>query len=101
MDKNNNNILHYLFNHPFEQDIELNFEKIMNYMSTNNQMNKKNLEILSQENKDGITPLMMLLKNGWYKSLISYFKYFEYKPHINSKNKNNNLHCAIDGGNIK
>ena len=101
VDKNNNNILHYLFNHPFEQDIELNFEKIMNYMSTNNQMNKKNLEILSQENKDGITPLMMLLKNGWYKSLISYFKYFEYKPHINSKNKNNNLHCAIDGGNIK
>ena len=101
VDKNNSNILHYLFNQQFEADIEINFEKIMNYYKTTFKKNKIKLDILTKEDKNGITPLSMLLKKGWYDTLVKYFNYFEYKPHIISSNKNNNIHCAIDGGNIK
>ena len=101
VDKNNSNILHYLFNQQFEADIEINFEKIMNYYQTTFKKNKIKLDILTKEDKNGITPLSMLLKKGWYDTLVKYFNYFEYKPHIISSNKNNNIHCAIDGGNIK
>ena len=100
-DKNNCNILHYLFNQPFEEDIALNFERIMNYYQNNCKKNKIKFDELANEDKDGITPLAMLLKNGWYKTLVEYFNYFEYQPHIILSNKNNNIHCAIEGGNIK
>ena len=100
-DKNKCNILHYLFNQPFEEDIVSNFERIMNYYQNNCKKNKMKFDELANEDKDGITPLAMLLKNGWYKTLVKYFNYFEYQPHIILSNKNNNIHCAIEGGNIK
>ena len=100
-DKNKCNILHYLFNQPFEEDIVSNFERIMNYYQNNCKKNKTKFDELANEDKDGITPLAMLLKNGWYKTLVKYFNYFEYQPHIILSNKNNNIHCAIEGGNIK
>ena len=101
VDKNNSNILHYLFNQSLETDIEINFEKIMNYYQSTNKKNKINLDSLKNENKNGITPLAMLLKKGWYNTLVKYFKYFDYEPHIILSTKNNNIHCAIEGGNIK
>ena len=100
-DKNKCNILHYLFNQPFEEDIVSNFERIMNYYQNNCKKNKMKFDELANEDKDGITPLAMLLKNGWYKTLVKYFNYFEYQSHIILSNKNNNIHCAIEGGNIK
>ena len=101
VDKNNSNILHYLFNQPLETDIEIDFEKIMNYYQTRNKKSKMKLDSLKNEDKNGITPLVMLLKKGWYNTLVKYFKYFDYEPHIILSNKNNNIHCAIEGGNIK
>ena len=101
VDKNNSNILHYLFNQPFETDIEANFEKIMNYYQNNNKKSQIKLDSLKKEDKNGITPLTILLKKGWYNTLVIYFKYFDYEPHIILSTKNNNIHCAIEGGNIK
>ena len=101
VDKNNSNILHYLFNQPLETDIEIDFEKIMNYYQTRNKKSKMKLDSLKNEDKNGITPLILLLKKGWYNTLVKYFKYFDYEPHIILSNKNNNIHCAIEGGNIK
>ena len=101
VDKDNSNILHYLFNQPKETDVEINFEKIMNYYLIKNKKSKIKLDLLNKEDKNGITPLAMLLKKGWYNTLVKYFKYFDYQPHIILNTKNNNIHCAIDGGNIK
>ena len=98
-DKNNENFLHYLFNNnEFETD-EI-FESIMIY-ATNNTKNKNKLELLTKEDKNGITPLVIILRKGWYKNLKIYFKYFEYKPHIIKSSRNNYIHCAIEGKNIK
>ena len=52
VDKNNSNILHYLFNQQFEADIEINFEKIMNYYQTTFKKNKIKLDILTKENNN-------------------------------------------------
>jgi len=100
VDKNNENILHYLFNNIFENNSIEIFEKIMVY-ATNNNENKNKLELLTKEDKNGITPLNILLRKGWYNILKIYFNYFEYKPHIIKSNKNNYIHCAIEGKNIK
>ena len=101
VDKNNENILHYLFNRKnFDVDIDKIFEKIMIYATSINK-NKNRVELLIKEDKNGITPLVIILKKGWCNILKLYFKYFEYKPHIIKSNKNNYIHCAIDGGNIK
>ena len=101
VDKNNENILHYLFNrNVFEYDNIPIFEKIMIY-ATNNIKNKNKIELLIEEDKNGITPLAIILRKGWYSTLKLYFKYFEYKPHIIKSNKNNYIHCAIEGKNIK
>jgi len=101
VDKNNENILHYLFNrNVFDVDIDKIFEKIMIYANSNNK-NKNRVELLTKEDKNGITPLVIILRKGWCNILKIYFKYFEYKPHIIKSNKNNYIHCAIDGGNIK
>ena len=101
VDKNKENILHYLFNNgPFEYDIIEIFENIMLY-ATNNIKNKNKIELLTKEDKNGITPLVIILRKGWYNILKIYFKYFEYKPHIIKSNKNNYIHCAIEGNNIK
>ena len=98
-DKNNENFLHYLFNNnEFETD-EI-FESIMIY-ATNNTKNKNKLELLTKEDKNGITPLVIILRKGWYNNLKIYFKYFEYKPHIIKSSRNNYIHCAIEGKNIK
>ena len=101
VDKNNSNILHHLFKQKNEFEIEKNFGKIMNYCIDNNKKNKMKLSLLTKENNNGITPLNMLLKKGWYKTLVLYFKYFDYEPHIIQSTKNNNIHCAIEGGEIK
>ena len=101
VDKNNENILHYLFNkNEFENNSIEIFEKIMVY-ATNNNKNKNKLELLTKEDKNGITPLVIVLRKGWYNILKIYFNYFEYKPHIIKSNKNNYIHCAIEGKNIK
>ena len=101
VDKNKENFLHYLFyKNEFEYDTVEIFEKIMIY-AANNIKNKAKIDILTKEDKDGITPLVIILNKGWYKTLQVYFKYFEYKPHIIKSNKNNYIHCAIDGKNIK
>ena len=101
VDKNNSNILHHLFNQPMENDIEINFEKIMNYYQNRDKKSKIKLDSLKNEDINGITPLSMLLKKGWYNTLVKYFQYFDYEPHIIASTKNNNIHCAIEGGNIK
>ena len=100
-DRNNSNILHYLFNQSKETDVEINFEKIMNYYLVKNKKNKIKLDLLNKEDKNGFTPLTILLKKGWYNTLVKYFKYFDYHPHVILNTKNNNIHCAIEGGNIK
>lgn len=101
VDKNNENILHYLFNrNVFDVDIDKIFEKIMIYATSNNK-NKNRVELLTKEDKNGITPLVIILRKGWYNILKIYFKYFEYKSHIIKSNKNNYIHCAIEGRNIK
>ena len=100
-DRNNSNILHYLFNQSKETDVEINFEKIMNYYLVKNKKNKIKLDLLNKEDKNGFTPLTILLKKGWYNTLVKYFKYFDYQPHVILNTKNNNIHCAIEGGNIK
>ena len=100
-DRNNSNILHYLFNQSKETDVEINFEKIMNYYLVKNKKNKIKLDLLNKEDKNGFTPLAILLKKGWYNTLVKYFKYFDYQPHVILNTKNNNIHCAIEGGNIK
>ena len=108
VDKENKNILHYLFSNnnndnkynEFEYDKDEIFEEIMIY-TTNNIKNKNKIDLLTKEDKNGITPLVIILKNGWYNVLQVYFKYFKYKPHIIKSNKNNYIHCAIDGKNIK
>ena len=106
VDKENRNILHYLFinnkdnNNVLEFDKDEIFEKIMIY-TTNNIKNKNKIDLLTKEDKNGITPLVIILKNGWYNVLQVYFKYFKYKPHIIKSNKNNYIHCAIDGKNLK
>ena len=101
MDKNNENFLHYLFfKNEFEYDTVEIFEKIMIY-ATDNIKNKSKIDLLTKEDKNGITPLVIILRKGWYKILQVYFKYFEYKPHIIKSNKNNYIHCAIEGKNIK
>ena len=101
VDKNNSNILHYLFNQTFEVDISQNFEKIMRYYKNNCKKDKAKFDLLTKEDKDGITPLSMILRNGWYETLEKYFNYFDYKPHIIFSSKNNNIHCAIEGKNVK
>ena len=101
VDKDKSNILHYLFNQTFEVDIPNNFEKIMNYYQNNCEKDKEKFDLLTKEDKNGITPLSMILKNGWYETLVKYFNYFDYKPHIIFSSKNNNIHCAIEGKNLK
>ena len=68
VDKNNQNILHYLFNNEYEYDVIEIFEKIMNYARNNNK-NKNKIELLTKEDKNGITPLVIILKKGWYNLL--------------------------------
>ena len=106
VDKENKNILHYLLsnNNDNINDISIDkdeiFEKIMIY-AIKNIKNKNKIDLLTKEDINGITPLVIILKNGWYNVLQVYFKYFKYKPHIIKSNKNNYIHCAIDGKNIK
>ena len=101
VDEDNSNILHYLFNQTFEIDIPKNFEKVMNYYQNNCKKDKTKFDLLTKEDKNGITPLSMILKNGWYETLVEYFNYFDYKPHIIFSSKNNNIHCAIEGKSLK
>ena len=101
VDNNNKNILHYLFNNNvFEYDVIKIFGNLMDY-AKNLHQNKNTKEFFTKEDRNGITPLVIILKKGWFNILKKYFEYFEYKPHIIKSNKNNNLHCAIDGKNIK
>ena len=82
MDKNNENVLHYLFSkNEFEYDTVEIFEKIMIY-AENNIKNKNKINLLTKEDKKGKTPLVIILKKGWYNVLETYITYFEYMPHI-------------------
>lgn len=107
-DKDNGNYLHYLLKiKKIYQEIEaknneayLNiiFEKAMNYAKNDN---KDKIELLAKEDKNGITPLNLILLNGLSSLLNLYFKYFKYKPHVINSNKNNYIHCAIEGKKLR
>ena len=97
---NNENILHYLFKNELNYEIDKIFEKIMIYIN-GDKKNKNRKELLKKEDKNGITPLVLILRKGWYNILKLYLHYFKYKPHIIKSDKNNNIHCAIEGKEIK
>ena len=105
VDKNNNNLFHYLFNDMNNQkDIIEAITKIMNYKGKSNDKiysleNKKYL--LSQPNNDGITPIIIILQKGFVKILIEIYKYIEYQKYEIPSTKNNLIHCSIEGKNIK
>ena len=76
----------------------------MNYKGNNN--NKvysidKKKQLLTHPNNNGITPIVIILRKGWYDSLCLIFKYIDYQKYIIPCNNNNLIHCAIEGKNIK
>ena len=105
VDKNNNNLFHYLFSNKLvEFGIIPIIIKIMNYKGNNN--NKvysidKKKQLLTHPNNNGITPIVIILRKGWYDSLCLIFKYIDYQKYIIPCNNNNLIHCAIEGKNIK
>ena len=105
VDKNNNNLFHYLFNDMNNQkDIIEAITKIMNYKGKNNDKiysleNKKYL--FTQPNNDGITPIIIILQKGFVNILTEIYKYIDYQKYEIPSTKNNLIHCAIEGKNIK
>jgi hypothetical protein len=105
LDKNNNNLFNYLFNDMNNsKDIVEAITKIMNYNGNNNNKiysleNKKYL--FTQSNNDGITPIIIVLKKGFVNILTEIYKYIDYEKYEVPSTKNNLIHCAIEGKNIK
>ena len=104
VDNNNNNLFHYLFKKRIENGVIPIITKIMNYKGNNNNKiysldKKKNL--LSHPNNNGITPIVIILRNGWFDSLCLIFKYIDYQKYIIPCSNNNLIHCAIEGKSIK
>ena len=104
-DKNNNNIFHYLFRDKILDNGIVDFIlKIMNYKgNTNSKINSldKKKELFTKPNNYGITPIVIILKLGWYKPLCSIFTFIGYQKYIIPCDNNNLIHCAIEGKNIK
>ena len=103
-DKNNSNVFHYLLqNKSIDNGINEFISKIMNYKGNNTKINsiEKKKELLTKPNNDGITPIVIILKKGWYGPLCLIFKYIDYQKYIIPCNNNNLIHCAIEGKNIK
>ena len=105
LDKNNNNLFNYLFNDMNNsKDIVEAITKIMNYNGNNNNKiysleNKKYL--FTQSNNDEITPIIIVLKKGFVNILTEIYKYIDYEKYEVPSTKNNLIHCAIEGKNIK
>ena len=105
VDNNNNNLFHYLFNNKrIENGVISIINKIMNYKGNNNNkiysLDKKK-SLLTHPNNNGITPIVIILRNGWFDSLCLIFKYIDYQKYIIPCTNNNLIHCAIEGKNIK
>ena len=103
VDNNKYNILHYLIKNERNQENEAItiFEKFMNYNNNINQKkNSKKIELLSQPNNKGITPLILILQRGWTNFLKKYLEYVDYKKYIFPLTNNNLIHYAIDSKKI-
>ena len=101
VDKNNNNIFHHLFNKSkIENGIIAIITRIMNYKG-NKYLTDKKKNLFTRPNNNGITPIVIILRNGWFDSLCLIFKYIDYQKYIIPCNNNNLIHCAIEGKNIK
>ena len=103
VDNNKYNILHYLIKSERNQELQAItiFEKFMNYNNNINQKkNSKKIELLSQPNNKGITPLILILQRGWTNFLKKYLEYVDYKKYIFPLTNNNLIHYAIDSKKI-
>lgn len=103
VDNNKYNILHYLLKSKSNEELQaINiFEKFMNYnININQKKNIKKIELLSQPNNKGITPLILILQRGWTNFLKKYLEYVDYKKYIFPLNNNNLIHYAIDSKRI-
>ena len=103
VDNNKYNILHYLIKSESNQELEAMtiFEKFMNYnININQKKNNKKIELLSQPNNKGITPLILILQRGWTNFLKKYLDYVDYKKYIFPLTNNNLIHYAIDSKKI-
>ena len=95
-DNYNRNCLFYLLNNmTFEDDALKVLNEILNYNNTLENPKKSSSELLMQTDKNGNSPLTIILKKGWEKLLILYFEYVKYQ-----NNNNNIIHFAIDGKKI-
>ena len=104
VDINNNNVFHHLFNNNIvEYEITVIITKIMHYKANNNKLYSidKKKYLFTQPNNEGITPIVIVLRKGWFNSLCLIFKYIDYQKYIIPNNNNNLIHCAIEGKNIK
>ena len=101
VDKNNNNVFHHLFNeNKIENGIVGIITKIMNYKGNKYLIDKKK-NLFTSPNNNGITPIVIILRRGWFDSLCLIFKYIDYQKYIIPCDNNNLIHCAIEGKNIK
>ena len=104
VDKNNNNLFHYLFKEMQQKDgiIEA-ITTIMNYKGNNNKIYsiEKKKYLFSQPNNEGITPIIFVLQKGYVDILSFIYKYIDYQKYIIPSSNNNLIHCAIEGKNIK
>ena len=96
IDNNNYNFIFYILNNFVLEDDAL--ECLIYILEYNNKLKKPkktSIELLRQQDKQGNTPLIIILKKGWPKILKEYFKYSKYE-----KTNNNLIFYAIDGKNI-
>ena len=105
VDRNNNNLFHYLFNDMNQPKAILEaITKIMNYKGNNNNkiysLEKKKY-LFTQPNNVGITPIIIILQKGSVEILSLIFKYIDYQKYIVPSTNNNLIHCAIEGKGIK
>ena len=94
-DNNNCNFIFYIINN---LDIEETAIERLNYIFNYNNIHLKkisNEELLLQQDKNGNSPLSLILKKGWTEMLKYYFQNAKYQ-----KSNNNLIHCAIDGKKI-
>ena len=95
-DNNNCNFIFYIFknNHLEENALDI-LNEMLEYNDNLKNPIKTSSQLLLQNDKNGNSPLTIILKKGWEKILNKYFEYVKYQ-----KNNNNLIHCAIDGKKI-
>ena len=96
IDNNNCNFIFYILNNFVLEDDAL--ESLIYILEYNNKLKapkKSSSELLRQQDKNGNTPLIIILKKGWAKILKEYFNYSKYE-----KRNNNLIYYAIDGKSI-